>query len=282
MSAFEHLLQPIKIGNLELKNRLLMTPMGTELGTQNGQSTPAEAAYYAERAKGGTGLVMTGINFVSGIFDPIAPGLARIDTDAHTPASRRSPTRCTPRRVLPAVDDGAGTQQPVLPDTEHGARSASDNTWFFDPSVRCKPLEIEEIQRIVADTGDAARRAYHAGVDVIDIHGHTGYLVDQFMSSCWNRRTDQYGGSTGTAAGSVRTHRGDQAERTGTAGQLPDLGEPPLRRWPHLAGDQEIVQHLERAGIDLLICDDGSHEAMDYVFPPYYLGDDCMVSAAGR
>ena len=56
MTSFEHLLQPIKIGGLQLANRLLMTPMGTELGTHDGHSTPAEAAYYAERAKGGTGL----------------------------------------------------------------------------------------------------------------------------------------------------------------------------------------------------------------------------------
>ncbi len=160
-------------------------------------------------------------------------------------------------------------------------RSSSDNTWFFDPSVLCKPLTIEEIQRIVSDTGEAARRAYEAGVDVIDIHGHTGYLVDQFMSSCWNRRTDQYGGTT--------ENRCRFAAELIVAIKQNAPGLPVSFRISvnHRfeggrkgAETQEIVQHLERAGIDLLICDDGSYEAMDYVFPPYYLGDDCMVSAA--
>lgn len=283
MSAFEHLLQPIKIGNLELKNRLLMTPMGTELGTQNGHSTPAEAAYYAERAKGGTGLVMTGINFVSGIFDPIAPGLARIDTDAHTPGIKAIADAVHAAGGVLALQltMGLGRNNQYCQTLNMEPRSASDNTWFFDPSVRCKPLEIEEIQRIVADTGDAARRAYHAGVDVIDIHGHTGYLVDQFMSSCWNRRTDQYGGSTENRC---RFPSELIAAIKQNAPGLPVSFRISVnhrfaggRTWQET---QEIVQHLERAGIDLLICDDGSYEAMDYVFPPYYLGDDCMVSAA--
>ena len=145
-------------------------------------------------------------------------------------------------------------------------RSSSDNTWFFDPSVLCKPLTIEEIQRIVSDTGEAARRAYEAGVDVIDIHGHTGYLVDQFMSSCWNRRTDQYGGTT--------ENRCRFAAELIVAIKQNAPGLPVSFRISvnHRfeggrkgAETQEIVQHLERAGIDLLICDDGSYEAMDYV-----------------
>lgn len=79
MTAFDRLLEPITIGGLTLPNRLLMTPMGTELGTADGKSTPAEAAYYAARAKGGTGLVMTGITFVYGTFDPIDPGMGSDD-----------------------------------------------------------------------------------------------------------------------------------------------------------------------------------------------------------
>lgn len=283
MTAFPNLLKPIKIGNLELKNRLLLTPMGTELGTPEGHSTPSEAAYYAERAKGGTGLVMTGINFVSGKFDPIAPGLARIDRDEFTPGIKAIADAVHEAGGVLAlqVTMGLGRNNQYCTTLNMEPRSSSDNTWFFDPSVICKPLEIEEIAQIVAETGDAARRAYEAGVDMIDIHGHTGYLVDQFISSCWNRRTDQYGGSTENRC---RFAAELIAAIKKNAPGLPVSFRISVnhrfeggRSWEET---QEIVQFLEKAGIDLLICDDGSYEAMDYVFPPYYLGDDCMVTAA--
>lgn len=283
MTDFTHLLEPITIGNLTLSNRLLMTPMGTELCTHDGRSTPAEAAYYAERAKGGTGLVMTGINFVSGIFDPIAPGLGRIDTDAHTPGIRAMAEAVHEAggRLAVQLTMGLGRNNQYCKTLGMEPRSSSDNTWFFDPSVRCRPLTLEEIQRIVSDTGEGARRAYEAGVDMIDVHGHTGYLVDQFMSSCWNRRTDAYGGST---ANRCRFAAELIAVIKQNAPGLPVSFRISVnhrfeggRSWEET---QQIVQELERAGVDLLICDDGSYEAMDYVFPPYYLGDDCMVSAA--
>lgn len=283
MTTFEHLLQPITIGNLQLRNRLLLTPMGTEFGTHDGHSTPAEAAYYGERAKGGTGLVMTGINFVSGIFDPIAPGLSRIDTDAHTPGIKAIADAVHEGGSVLALQltMGLGRNNQYCQTLNMEPRSSSDNTWFFDPGVLCKPLEVEEIQRIVSDTGEAARRAFEAGVDVIDIHGHTGYLVDQFMSSCWNRRTDQYGGSTENrcrfAAELISAIRKNAPGLPVSFRISVNHRFEGGRSWQET---REIVQHLEKAGIDLLICDDGSYEAMDYVFPPYYLGDDCMVSAA--
>src|SRR5690625_7199191 len=85
MSAFKNLLSPLQIGGLRLPNRVIMAPMGTEMGTEDGRSTPREAAYYAARAAGGTALVMTGVNFIQSDLEPIAAGLARADTDAHTP-----------------------------------------------------------------------------------------------------------------------------------------------------------------------------------------------------
>lgn len=283
MSEFTHLLEPITIGNVTLDNRLLLTPMGTELGTVDGKSTPAEAAYYAARAGGGTGLVMTGINFVSGIFDPIAPGLARLDTDEHTAGIKAiaDAVHTAGGKLATQFTMGLGRNNQYCATLNMEPRSSSDNTWFFDPNVICKPLTVGEIARIVSDTGDAARRAYEAGVDIIDIHGHTGYLVDQFMSACWNRRTDQYGGS-------VENRCRFAAELIAAVKEnAPGLPVSFRISVNHLfeggrTADETIpiVQELEKAGIDLLICDDGSYEAMDYVFPPYYLGDNCMVQAA--
>ncbi len=283
MSPYENLLTPIRIGDLELPNRLLMTPMGTELGTEDGRSTPEEAAYYAARAQGGTGLVMTGINFVSGDFDPIAPGLARIDDDRYIPGVKAIADAVHAAGGLLAfqLTAGLGRNNQYCVSQNMEPRSPSDNTWFFDPSIVCKPLEVEEIHTIIEHTGNAARRAYEAGMDVIDIHGHTGYLVDQFVSACWNRRTDEYGGSVENrcrfVAEMVAAIRENAPGIPISCRISVDHEFEGGRRWPET---KEVVAELERIGIDLLLCDNGSYEAMDYVFPPYYLGDDCMVSAA--
>lgn len=285
MTCFPHLLEPITVGSLTLPNRLVMPPMGTEMGTHGGHSTPREAAYYAARARGGTGLVMTGINFVSGTFDPIAPGLARIDADEFTPgiAAIADAVHAEGGLLALQLTMGLGRNNQYCQTLGMEPRSSSDNTWFFDPAVICKPLEVAEIHQIVQETGEAARRAKEAGVDVIDIHGHTGYLIDQFMSVCWNRRSDEYGGDV---VNRCRFAAEVIAAIKSNAPGLPvsfrisvnhkfDGG----RTWEET---QQIVIELEKAGIDLLLCDDGSYEAMDYVFPPYYLGDDCMVSAAEK
>ena len=65
---------------------------------------------------------------------------------------------------------------------------------FWMPSVSCRALTVEEIGSLVEAFGRAASFARGAGVDVVEIHGYGGYLLDQFMSSLWNRRTDGYGG----------------------------------------------------------------------------------------
>lgn len=78
-------MQPGRIGSLELPNRVALAPMGTEMGTHEGLITEREIAYYTERAKGGTGLVMTGISAVSQDYEVINPGLCRVDTDAALP-----------------------------------------------------------------------------------------------------------------------------------------------------------------------------------------------------
>lgn len=285
MSAFKNLLSPLQIGGLRLPNRVIMAPMGTEMGTEDGRSTPREAAYYAARAAGGTALVMTGVNFIQSDLEPIAAGLARADTDAHTPGLTGIADAVHAAGGLAALQltPGLGRNNQNYDQMEMEPVSSSDNTYFFDPERRCRPLTAAEIRLIVQRTGEAARRAHDAGFDVIDVHGHTGYLIDQFMSRCWNRRTDEYGGSPENRARfAVECIRAIKENAPGAVVSFRisvnhrfDGG----RTWEET---QELVTALEAGGLDMILCDDGSYEAMDYVFPPYYLGDDCMVSAAQK
>lgn len=81
---YDMILSPIEVGNITLPNRVILAPMGTEMGTEDGRSTPREAAYYGARARGETALILTGVTFLQSDLEPIAPGLARPDTDEHT------------------------------------------------------------------------------------------------------------------------------------------------------------------------------------------------------
>jgi len=282
MTTFDHVLSPGRIGSLDLPNRVVLAPMGTEMGTPEGLFTEREIAYYTERARGGTALVMTGISAVQQDVEQIHAGLCRVDTDASIPGLTALADSIHAVGGLVSVQLTAGLGRninEVSPDRL--PVSASPNPHFSDPSVLCRALEIDEIHLIVQRFGEAAARVAAAGADAIDIHGHTGYLIDQFMSEVWNWRTDSYGGSVENRCRfAVEIIHAVRAAAPG----LPISFRLSVdHRFPGgrtAVEARQIAVILQDAGLDLMIADDGSYEAMDYVFPPYYLGDACMVSAA--
>ncbi|HEY0187898.1 MAG TPA: FAD-dependent oxidoreductase [Cellulomonas sp.] len=281
-STFTHVLQPGRIGSLDIPNRVVLAPMGTEMGTHEGLITEREIAYYTERAKGGTGLVMTGISAVSQDYEVINPGLCRVDTDACLPGLTALAESIHAVGGLISLQLTAGLGRNInTVDPDRLPISASDNPHYADPTVLCRPLTVDEIHVIVRRHAEAAARAAAAGIDAIDIHGHTGYLVDQFVSPVWNRRTDEYGGSTENRCRfAVEIIR---AIKTAAPGLPVSYRLSVDHKFPGGRTAEEsrkIAVVLEAAGLDLMIADDGSYEAMDYVFPPYYLGDGCMTSAA--
>ncbi|KGM13376.1 oxidoreductase [Cellulomonas bogoriensis] len=282
MSTYAHVLAPGRIGTLELPNRVIMAPMGTEMGTHEGLFTEREIAYYTERARGGTGLVVTGISAVSQDYEQINPGLCRVDTDASVPGltALAESVHAVGGLISLQLTAGLGRNINVV-DPDRLPISASDNPHFAQPDVLCRPLEVEEIAVIVRRFGEAAARAAQAGIDALDIHGHTGYLIDQFMSPQWNRRTDAYGGSTENRCRfAVEIIEAVKAAAPGLPVSFRLSVDHKYPGGRTTEESQRIAVILEAAGIDLMMADDGSYEAMDYVFPPYYLGDACMVPAA--
>ncbi len=282
VTDFSPLLQPGRIGSLTLPNRVIMAPMGTEMGTHEGLFTEREIAYYTERAKGGTGLVVTGISAVSQDYEQINPGLCRVDTDDCVPGLTALAAAIHEVGGLVSLQLTAGLGRNInVVDPDRLPISASDNPHYATPDVLCRPLELDEIRVLVRRFGEAAARAATAGIDAIDIHGHTGYLIDQFMSPQWNRRTDEYGGSTENRCRFAVEII--QAVKAAAPGLPVSFRLSVDHRYPGgrgVAESQEIARILQDAGLDLMMADEGSYEAMDYVFPPYYLGDACMVPAA--
>lgn len=202
------LFQPYQLGALHLPNRVVMAPMTRARSTQPGDVPNAmNATYYAQRAS--AGLIVTeatqispqgkGYSFTPGIHSDAQVAGWRQVTDAVHAAGGRIFLQLwhVGRMSHPDFQDGA---LPVAP----SAVPFEGSTWKFDPSVgkgsmvACptpRALTRDEIADIVADFRAAARRAMDAGFDGVEIHGANGYLIDQFLRTSSNQRTDAYGGS---------------------------------------------------------------------------------------
>jgi len=187
------LAQPGRIGALTLKNRVIMAPMGTNYSTTDGLSTERDKLYYAERAKGGVGAIMTEAmvvteharphhNSLCVYHDRFIPGLASlVDAihahDCHVFGQLNHRGALLRRFVL--------NMEPVGPSPWHNPNTGD--------AVR--PLEVHEIVEIQQQFVQSARRLVQAGYDGVEIHAGNGYLFQQFFTPRINKRTDQYGGS---------------------------------------------------------------------------------------
>ena len=187
--ALENLFSPVKIGKLEIENRIAMAPMNPNFLHPELKWGGEEIRYFLDRVRGGVGLV-----FVP--FAPATPrlavsfrgrGLMGLHEDSLIPAHAR---------LVDAVhSEGAKIFSQIA--TFGGKFGEAGPSAIESPNYASKPRELSsgEIWSIIEDFGLAARRAREAGYDGVDMHGCHGYLIGQFMSPAMNRRTDQFGGS---------------------------------------------------------------------------------------
>lgn len=192
MGKLKHLFTPIKIGPMELKNRIVMPAMGTSLANLDGSVSDETFSYYTARAKGGVGLIITEITNVHitsktprGLTlheDSLIPHWRELAAAVHAYGGKIWPQLAHQGRQVPSIRTG---YQPM-------AASA-----IPCPMIKEMPREMtrEDIETIVEAFCEAARRAQDAGLDGVEIHGAHGYLVCNFMSPASNKRTDEYGGS---------------------------------------------------------------------------------------
>jgi 2,4-dienoyl-CoA reductase (NADPH2) len=185
---YAHLLSPITIGDLTLRNRAVMGSMHTGL-EDFFWDIPKLAAYYAERAKGGVGLSVTGGYAPNkrGWLKPFASEMSnRLHAERH-------------KQVTSAVHEHGGA---IALQVLHAGRysytpfsvSASAIKAPINP-FRPSALSTRGVDRTVSDFARAARLAQRAGYDAVEIMGSEGYLVNQFLAARTNRRTDAWGGT---------------------------------------------------------------------------------------
>lgn len=201
MKKYAQLFTPLKIGNVEIKNRYAMAPMGPlGLSDSEGAFNDRGIEYYTERAKGGTGLLFTGVTFVDNQVEKHA--MPHVPCSTHNPVHFiRTALEMTERihaydaKIFLQMSGGFGR---VTVPTNMGeyppvAPSAIPHRWL---DKICRPMTKDEIRHIVSMFGKGAFNAKRAGFDGAQIHAvHEGYLIDQFAISFFNHRTDEYGGS---------------------------------------------------------------------------------------
>ncbi|MCD8009559.1 MAG: 2-enoate reductase, partial [Lachnospiraceae bacterium] len=201
---YEKLFTPVQIGSVTIKNRFSMAPMGPlGLADAEGGFNQRGIDYYTERAKGGTGLIITGVSFVDNEVEE--HGMPNCPCPTHNPVqfvrtSREMTERIHAYGAKVFIQMSGGFGRVTIP-TNLGefppvAPSPIPHRWL---DKTCRELTVEEIHKIVKSFGDGAYNAKRAGFDGIQIHAvHEGYLIDQFAIALFNQRTDEYGRSQET------------------------------------------------------------------------------------
>ena len=228
---YDILFTPFKIGKLEIKNRIVMSPMLMGFGQFDGTPTEELMDYYEERAKGGTGLIITEITRVNDVHGAaafaqlamshdyhIAPMAefaerihkhgAKLCVQLHHPgrqnvglAVHTIPLSIKLQRVWKGYRKTVYKLVPKVKDFLLGhnivphsvSASACEPSFFAGGKVRA--LSHKEVKELIQQFIDAAVRCKKAGVDCVELHGTHGYLIQQFLSPNTNHRTDEYGGS---------------------------------------------------------------------------------------
>lgn len=272
--------QPIEINHCLIKNRISLSPMGTFAYTENGTDSQEGLRYFEERAKGGIGLLHTGSAYIN---TRLAQGSPSIHVDN---------IRCIPETTVlveRAHRWGAKFFLQLSPGTGRNSKldlgnpeppvSASPVPAHFNHNITCRAMTVDEIAGAMQDFKQAAEFAKRCGFDGIQIHAHAGYLIDQFLSEVWNKRTDQYGGSFENrcrfaleAADAIRSVVGPHFPITFRISlDHRFLGGRDIEE------SMKILDVLDKSSIDAFDVDAGCYETEDYIFPSRYNGEASMA-----
>ncbi len=247
------------INNMTLANRFVRSATWEGLASSEGYATERLAKLWVELAQGKVGLIITGHAYV----DPegiAAPGQLGLCSDGHIASLAQA---------IGKVHEAGGK---IAVQINHGGRYALKlpNVVRLGPSpieskgeMQCREMTVEEIRKVVSQFAEAAKMAKDAGADGVQIHGAHGYLLSEFLSPYFNRRTDAYGGPLGNRARFLLETV--QAVRQAVGRNFPVLVK--LNSQDYLEGGYtvedmiEVASLLEKTGVDAIEMSGGNHVA---------------------
>ena len=312
---YEALFTPWKIGNVEIKNRIVQCSMGgTSLfGWMEPSHLDKEAAYFLlNRAQDGVGLILPGMQCIKDAIggrwlyqnEKMFKDLKVYMEEFHKTGAKlfvqlaagmgRSMAITKPMIML--------LQHPVLgkiaspvADLDYitASASATPNRWYDE--IKSRPMTVKEIQDQVEAFAKTSKKLMEAGVDGVEIHAvHEGYLLDQFTISNMNYRTDQYGGSFENRfrfpveiVQAIKAACGPDfpvSLRYSVVSKTKDWGKgamPYEKDFKEFGRDMEeserAIKYLADAGYDMFNCDNGTYDAWYWAHPPQYMPDNCNL-----
>ena len=312
---YEPLFTPWKIGNVEIKNRIVQCSMGgTSLfGWLEPCHFDKEAAnHLLERSKHNVGLVLPGMQCVRDTMgkrwlyqnDRMFKELAEWMPEFHKYGGKlfiqlaagfgRS-MAVNGMMVNLLKNPTLGKLAKPFLDVEYCCASASETPNRWVEGINSRPMTVEEIHEMVEAFGKTAKKLRDAGVDGVEIHAvHEGYLLDQFTIANWNYRTDEYGGSFENRyrfpveiVQCIHKYAGDDfpvslrysvvsKTKGWYKGAMP--GEVFEEFGRDMAESEKAVKYLEEAGYAMFNCDNGTYDAWYWAHPPQYMPDNCNIA----
>ena len=311
---YDSLFTPWKIGNVTIKNRIVMTSMGgtSIFGWMEPNHFDEEAAnFLLERAKNNVGLILPGI---APVQNPIGGGWLYQNKGMYRKLKKfMEEFHKTGAKMFVQITAGFGRSmavtelmekiycnkvlrvlaKPIL-NVEKLCASASEAPNRWSDKVPSRPLTKKEIEQFVTAFAKTAKLCQEAGVDGVEVHAvHEGYLLDQFTLKYCNKRTDEYGGSFEgrykfpvDIVKAIKKECGEDfpvslrysviSKTKGfREGALP--GEDYLEVGRDMEESEKAAKYLEEAGYDMLSCDNGTYDAWYWAHPPIYMGENCNL-----
>lgn len=272
---------PIKIGSLEIKNRLAVPAMGTNLAEHNGEAGEKLIHYYTERARGGFGLIITECSAVSkdgrslinecGMWDDsLIPSYKKLTDSVHSYGAKIAmQLRHCGRETEPKYTDGSPVSAPSpIP----------------CPACQTMPHEMtaEEVYQMVSKFSDAAVRAKKAGFDAVELHVSHGYLIAQFLSGHANKRTDEFGGTLNNRMRFLRLIINEIKEKAGK--DFPVMirisGTEMITGGREIQETKAVCRICEEEGADAINISISTYGSLQYCIGSTYLAPGYEVSAA--
>ena len=315
-AKYEALFTPWKVGNVEIKNRIVMCPMG---GTSlfgwfelTGCGFDKEAAkLFLERAQNNVGLIIPGIAPLRDTFwgkwlwqnPKMFRELKVFMDEIHKTAAKLSIQLTAGMGRSWAITELVGplhknkfTRALVKPiiDTSHELASPSPQPARWAPDIIVPEMTKEQIHEIIEAFAKTAKLCKEAGVDGVEVHAvHEGYLLDQFAIEFFNKRTDQYGGSFENryrfAAEVVRAIKESCGAdfpvslRYSVESKLKGFqkgivpGEDAVELGRNMAESEKAAKYLQDAGYDMLNADNGTYDSWYWAHPPMYMPQNCNL-----